>query len=73
MADDVDVAQEFEMDSLNDSIKKIKDSMKAVNTNIFCVDCDNEIPEARRKSVPNAIRCISCQEMYEKESRRYAK
>lgn len=31
----------------------------------FCEDCDRLIPLARRKAIPNAVRCVSCQSHYE--------
>lgn len=34
-----------------------------------CVDCNHEIGAARRKAMPSAERCITCQELFEKASR----
>ena len=34
-----------------------------------CVDCDDEIPEERRRAVPGANRCTRCQEIYERTMR----
>jgi RNA polymerase-binding protein DksA len=31
-----------------------------------CVDCDQPIPVARLEAEPTAVRCIGCQERYEK-------
>lgn len=31
-----------------------------------CLDCEGEIPEARRQAMPGCIRCVSCQNMYER-------
>ncbi|QHJ78965.1 MAG: hypothetical protein [Caudoviricetes sp.] len=31
-----------------------------------CIDCDNIIPEARRKAI-NAIRCVNCQSLHDKK------
>ncbi len=28
----------------------------------YCIDCEEEIPEARRKAVPGVQRCIECQQ-----------
>jgi len=33
-----------------------------------CIDCEVEIPEARRAACPGADRCIDCQEIWEKAS-----
>lgn len=39
---------------------------KAVGSGtLFCIECDNEIPEARRKCNPSAERCVGCQEIHE--------
>jgi len=34
-------------------------------TGTECLDCEEEIPEDRRKAVPGCRRCISCQEEHE--------
>lgn len=31
----------------------------------FCADCDDPIPEARRKAYPSAVCCIDCQSLRE--------
>lgn len=32
---------------------------------LTCEDCDTEIPERRRQQMPNATRCVKCQEIVE--------
>ncbi|EXJ16779.1 TraR/DksA C4-type zinc finger protein [Imhoffiella purpurea] len=32
----------------------------------YCILCGEPIPESRRRHVPNALRCASCQEMVER-------
>lgn len=32
----------------------------------YCVDCGEPIPAARLKAVPDAIRCVDCQQLFEK-------
>lgn len=32
----------------------------------YCVDCGKPIPAARLKAVPNTIRCVECQQLFEK-------
>nr|WP_284694589.1 TraR/DksA C4-type zinc finger protein [Geomonas sp. Red32] len=32
---------------------------------IICINCEEEIPEDRRKAVPGCLRCVTCQEEYE--------
>lgn len=36
----------------------------------YCVDCGKPIPAARLKAVPEAIRCVECQQILEKRMRR---
>lgn len=36
-------------------------------TREICDNCEGEIPKERLEVVPGAIRCIHCQERYEKE------
>lgn len=36
-----------------------------------CVDCDEPIPEARRKALPSACRCAACQQVFEKAGRQF--
>lgn len=31
-----------------------------------CEDCGSVIPEARRKAMPNARRCVFCQQVFER-------
>lgn len=32
----------------------------------ICADCDEEIPAARRRALPSAIRCVECQAWHER-------
>ena len=34
----------------------------------FCADCDVEIPDARRKAYPSAVRCVDCQSLRERRA-----
>ena len=34
----------------------------------YCDDCNDEIPPKRAK-IPGVVRCIDCQELYERDSR----
>ena len=37
---------------------------------MICEDCEEEIPEARRKALPGVRRCVRCQEEADEEDRR---
>ena len=64
--DDVDKATDLEEARTAAAMAKIANQLKTVNTDIFCEDCDKEIPAARRAAVPYATRCIVCQEVDDK-------
>jgi phage/conjugal plasmid C-4 type zinc finger TraR family protein len=34
----------------------------------ICIDCDEPIPEARRRAVPGCTRCINCQTEFERRT-----
>ena len=34
----------------------------------FCADCDEEIPDARRKAYPSAVCCVDCQGIRERRA-----
>lgn len=36
---------------------------------VECVDCEREIPEARRRAHPSATRCLECQEVAETDQK----
>jgi len=64
--DDVDKAADLEEARTAATMAKIASQIRTVNTNIYCEDCDREIPPARRAAVPYATRCILCQEIDDK-------
>jgi len=35
----------------------------------FCEDCEEPIPEARRRAIPGVRRCVQCQAEFDKQDR----
>jgi phage/conjugal plasmid C-4 type zinc finger TraR family protein len=64
MADIIDRANDRAQEILDDTIAALR--AKRETGTRFCVDCCDEIPGERRRLVPWARRCLSCQEDYEK-------
>lgn len=69
--DEIDIDRAIERDQavvarsvLN--ITKLVSSGYERETPTHCVDCDDPIPEQRRRAVPWSDRCVSCQETHEK-------
>lgn len=67
--DDVDRAQEINEAHLADSLAAYRAAGNRLSTQraarSTCIDCDEDIPEARRKAMPGCTRCVDCQEMLE--------
>lgn len=40
-----------------------------VDSEVYCVDCDEVVDAARVKALPQCVRCIACQELWELELR----
>lgn len=54
-----------EMNELEEALKRLRDGTYGI-----CVDCGNEIPEARLEARPTTVRCIDCQASLESGQRR---
>ena len=48
--------------SVNDAVKRARSKLPSGEGLARCQECDEEIPEARRKAVPGVRRCVHCQE-----------
>ena len=76
MADDADIAEEFEARHRAAALKAHRARMKKnapieVDGKRLCVDCGDEIPPGRVEANPDVIRCIECQTDIEKRERQY--
>jgi DnaK suppressor protein len=57
-----------EVDRDADELRRIDSALLRLNDGSYglCVDCDRAIPVARLDAEPTALRCVQCQELYEK-------
>lgn len=68
MADVIDRAAGYAAAEIQNGIKQAQSGVKPEKQSLFeCEDCEEPIPEARRKAVPGCTRCVVCQEKAEKE------
>ncbi len=65
--EDVELASKFEAMHLKNSIKRHFDEAEPSDGNGICIDCGEEIPEARLKIDPGFRRCIACQTRRERK------
>lgn len=70
MTDIADVAAEGEEAFLTEQLaRQQRVAALEVPGSETCCECGGEIPEARRKAMPSATRCIDCQEWTERIAR----
>jgi len=48
-------------DTIADGVRAARARMPAGEGTIHCVECGDEIPEARRRALPGARTCVGCQ------------
>ena len=64
--DEADQAQVSNERLLNAGIAASRGkASQGVAVSIECIDCEEVIPEARRKASPGCVRCIECQTEFE--------
>ena len=68
--DDVQASIDLNDNAIHDVRERLPDPDKEY---LECVDCGDEIPEARRKAIPGCPRCVACQELIDKLPRRKVK
>lgn len=67
--DEADRASELEEERIRKSLAAIALEMKGENPDVDCIDCGEEIEEERRRIMPSAKRCFTCQDLYERPRR----
>jgi phage/conjugal plasmid C-4 type zinc finger TraR family protein len=65
LSDVVDMAQAHIEQETAQRIEWIRRSTQPGIGRAFCIDCGKEIPAARRKHMPGALRCVTCQSLFE--------
>ena len=53
--------------TVEDGIKRAKSRMPKGNSLTHCEECEEAIPEPRRKAIPGVRLCIACQSEMEKD------
>ncbi len=53
--------------TVRDAIKRVRSQMRTGPGLAHCEECDEPIPEARRKAMPGVRLCVSCQEAFDRE------
>jgi phage/conjugal plasmid C-4 type zinc finger TraR family protein len=71
MADQFDRAQDLDAYYLNQALEIRAQGMPKGNAvaGLRCVECGDDIPEARRLAVPWCTRCRDCQQEWENDNK----
>ncbi|MBQ0772743.1 DksA/TraR family C4-type zinc finger protein [Parasphingorhabdus sp.] len=48
-------------DTIADAVKRARADMPSGEAAKYCVECGEEIPEARRRALPGTRTCVACQ------------
>lgn len=75
MADIADFANDLVQERLDQALaaRNAAKPASAANSFMFCDNCDEPIPEARRLAVQGCIYCVSCQTVDEVLGARHAR
>lgn len=69
MADPVDLAQKHNEQHQTLALEAWRRRNILAKGAEECLDCEEPIPVSRRQAHPSAVRCVSCQEEYERMTR----
>ena len=58
--------------SVEDAVNRVRSNLPRGESLRRCSECDEKIPEARRKAVPGVRLCITCQETIDQEQKAVA-
>lgn len=53
--------------SVDDEVQRARSQLGNGESAVYCDECDQAIPEARRQAIPGVRLCIACQSTLEKQ------
>ncbi|RKF22533.1 DksA/TraR family C4-type zinc finger protein [Altericroceibacterium spongiae] len=56
-------------DTISDAVQRARANLSNREGSLYCEECGEEIPEARRKALPGARTCVACQQERDRTSR----
>ena len=57
------------LDQIQDSVNDEVNRARRNESLLYCEECGEEIPEARRRAIPGVRLCIDCQEEEDKQNK----
>ena len=55
--------------SVDDEVQRARSQLGDGESAVYCDECDQAIPEARRQAIPGVRLCIACQSALEKQEK----
>ncbi|PKL95850.1 MAG: hypothetical protein CVV18_03905 [Gammaproteobacteria bacterium HGW-Gammaproteobacteria-8] len=52
--------------SVDDEVRRARVRLQVGESRSNCSDCDEPIPEARKKAIPGVQRCVACQQEFDR-------
>ena len=53
-------------DTVKDAVERARGQLPKGESSIFCIECEDEIPERRRLAIPGVKTCVSCQAQHDR-------
>ncbi|MFX2609747.1 TraR/DksA family transcriptional regulator [Enterobacter mori] len=72
MADSMDLVQQRVEEQLLRHIHNARNRAPGASR-VLCIECDAPIPPARRRALPGAQCCVTCQEIVELKGKHYTR
>jgi phage/conjugal plasmid C-4 type zinc finger TraR family protein len=57
-------------DTVNDAVARCRTQIPSGKGTDYCIECEEPIPEARKRAVPGARLCVSCQSELDRKNKR---
>ncbi|MAL99095.1 DksA/TraR family C4-type zinc finger protein [Hydrocarboniclastica marina] len=58
--------------TVEDALQRARSQITSGESLTHCEECDNRIPEARRKAVPGVRLCITCRAEFDRQQQAYS-
>lgn len=59
----------LQLNEINEAIHRSREALYKPSDVVECIDCGDDIPEARKIAIPSTERCTPCAEAFEKRNK----
>ncbi len=58
--------------TIDDAVSRVRGQLPHGESLAICVDCESDIPLARREAIPGVRLCVACQEQHDEQDRTFS-